>query len=125
MNVLLDTNVVIYYFQGKEPYQNRVIEWVATGQAAISVVTVAEVLAKASRKEARLFEQLVTVVTMEPINFEIARKAADLRHRIIGRKNRVTLLDCFIAATALVGNYQLATADRKGFPFRELTLVSF
>lgn len=120
----MDTNILIYYFEDRPPYVARVREWIEAGNAAISTVSAAEFLTKASAEEEALFNQLLGIITTLPVTVPIARRAAQLR-RYSSKQRRPAMLDCLIAASAIVSNCEFATLNRKDFSFPELKFASF
>lgn len=125
MPVLLDSNILIYYLQGQQPYADRVEEWFQQGTVAISVISIAEYLSKPPPEGTAPLEKTLSVAEVLPVTIEIAKTAGELRHRLIRRRTRVALIDCLIAATAIARHYQIATADRTGFPFKQLKFAKF
>lgn len=125
MPVLLDSNILIYYLQGQQPYADAVERWIRQGKVAISVISIAEYLSKPPLEGTTPLEKTLSVAEVIPITIEIAKTAGELRHRLVHKHTRIALIDCLIAATAIARHYQIATADRKGFPFKELKFAKF
>ncbi|MFY9484156.1 MAG: PIN domain-containing protein [Patescibacteria group bacterium] len=125
MPVLLDSNILIYYLQDQQPYADAVEQWIQQGTVAISVISIAEYLSKPPLEGTAPLEKTLSIVDVVPVTIEIAKTAGELRHRLIRKRTRVALIDCLIAATAITRDYQIATADRKGFPFKELKFAKF
>lgn len=107
MKYLLDTNVLIG--QMKTPLlspPSRVNVY------AISVITEAEVwrLPGLGSREERLINDLLSLLTIVPIDSTIARTAAQL-----GRTRKTRLPDLLIAATAIEHDLPLITRNIKDF----------
>lgn len=110
MRIVLDTNVLIYFFEGIEPQASEVEKilqsiMIGTNEGAISTVTVAEVLTgfylSADTSKATKAKQLLADLTLNgfkiaPVTFEVADLAAQLRAKRGGK-----LPDALIIATAL------------------------
>jgi len=110
MKIALDTNVLIYFFEGMEPEAGRVEKILHSfmkteNEGIISTVTVAEILtgfymagdAKTTAKAKKLLNDLtLNSFKIVPVTFEIADLAASLRAKRGGK-----LPDALIVATAL------------------------
>lgn len=125
MPVLLDSNILIYYLQGQKPYADAVQQWIDQGTVAISVISIAEYLSKPPPEGTAPLEKTLSIAEVLPVTVPIAKTAGELRHRLIRKRTRIALIDCLIAATAITRRYQIATADRTGFPFKELKFAKF
>jgi len=110
MKIALDTNVLIYFFEGMEPEADRVEKILQSfmkteNEGVISTGTVAEILtgfymagdAKTTAKAKKLLNDLtLNSFKIVPVTFEIADLAASLRAKRGGK-----LPDALIVATAL------------------------
>lgn len=110
MKIALDTNVLIYFFEGVEPQASKVekiLGAVMKGQdeGIVSTITIAEVLTgfylagdavKAAKAKRLLCDWTLNSFKIVPVTFEIADLAANLRAKRGGR-----LPDALIAATAI------------------------
>jgi len=110
MKIALDTNVLIYFFEGMEPEADRVEKILQSfmkteNEGVISTGTVAEILtgfymagdAKTTAKAKKLLNDLtLNSFKIVPVTFEIADLAASLRAKRGGK-----LPDTLIVATAL------------------------
>ncbi len=110
MKLALDTNVLIYFFEGIEPEAGKVekiLTSIMKGQdeGVVSTVTIAEVLTgfyvagdnKKTLKAKKLLNDLtLNSFNIIPVTFEIADLAANLRAKRGGR-----LPDALIVATAI------------------------
>jgi predicted nucleic acid-binding protein len=108
MKVALDTNILIYFFEGIEPHASRVEKILAAiikgkDEGVISTITVAEVLTgfyTADPTRAAKAKELLSDLTLNgfkivSVTFEIADLAANLCAQYGGK-----LPDALIAATA-------------------------
>jgi predicted nucleic acid-binding protein len=110
MKIALDTNVLIYFFEGVEPQASKVEKILGTimkgqDEGLVSTITIAEVLtgfyiaddtAKAAKAKKLLKDLTLNGFKIVPVTFEIADLAANLRAKRGGR-----LPDALIVATAL------------------------
>jgi predicted nucleic acid-binding protein len=110
MKIALDTNVLIYFFEGIEPQASKVEKILAgimkgKDEGVISTITIAEVLTgfylaadtnKANRAKNLLIDLTLSSLKIVPVTFEIADLAANLRARRGGK-----LPDALIIATAI------------------------
>ncbi|TAK44034.1 MAG: type II toxin-antitoxin system VapC family toxin [Betaproteobacteria bacterium] len=109
MRLLLDSVVLIDHFNGLAA-ATRFLEG-AQGEAAISVVTRAEVLTGFDRRAARKAAQLLDCFPTLAIDQAIADAAAELR-----REHGWKLPDAFQAAIAQHHGLKLVTRNRRDFP---------
>lgn len=110
MKIALDTNVLIYFFEGIEPQASKVekiLAGIMKGKDAgvISTITLAEVLtgfylaadtAKAVKAKQLLIDLTLNGFKIVPVTFEIADLAANLHSKRGGK-----LPDALIISTAL------------------------
>ena len=110
MKIALDTNVLIYFFEGIEPQAGKVEKILDTfmkgqNEGIVSTITIAEVLTgfylagdtlKAAKAKSLLSDWTLNGFKIIPVTFEIADLAANLRAKRGGR-----LPDALIAATAI------------------------
>lgn len=121
--VLLDTNVVLETFWGVEPVASAVKRWIEAGEIAISAITVAEVVSKASKAEKEKLDLLVSKFGVLPVDQVVAEIAGSYRQEFSRKQNRVYLLDCLIAATAKLYNLKLITENIKDYPMKDIDAV--
>jgi predicted nucleic acid-binding protein len=110
MKIALDTNVLIYFFEGAEPWASKaekILNAIMKGkdEGIISTITIAEVLTgfylagdtvRAAKAKRLLGDWTLNGFKIVPVTFEIADLAASLRAKRGGR-----LPDALIAATAI------------------------
>jgi predicted nucleic acid-binding protein len=110
MKIALDTNVLIYFFEGIEPQASKVEKILAgimkgKDEGVVSTITIAEVLtgfylaadkSRANRAKSLLVDLTLNGFKIVPVTFEIADLAANLRAKRGGK-----LPDALIIATAL------------------------
>lgn len=120
---LLDTNVILEAFWGKEPAASKVKSWIEAGQIAISAVTIGEIVSNASQTEREKLRLLVSKFGAFPVDQVVAEMAGNYRQQFSRKKKKVFLLDCFIAATAKLYNLQLVTRNIKDYPMEDIEIL--
>jgi predicted nucleic acid-binding protein len=122
MKIALDTNVLIYFFEGIEPQASKVeqiLDAIMKGQdeGVVSTITIAEVLTgfylagnpgKAAKAKSLLGDWVLNGFKIVPVTFEIADLAASLRAKRGGR-----LPDALIIATAITQSTNLMYSQDK------------
>ena len=117
MNVLLDSVILIDHFNGRPEATGYLRQ--ERGNAVISLITRAEVLAGFDQSGAKRAEPLLDLFPVLPITKEVADLAATLRHQ-----NRWKLPDAFQAALAQIHKLQLATRNTRDFPPDQFAFVT-
>jgi len=120
---IVDTNVLVYAFEGIEPYASFVKGEVSNKGIAISVITVSEFIVGLDDDLTALFEEFINSVDIFDVNTHIARVAGDYR-RNSKKTKKVYLLDCLIAATAKNHNLTLVTKNKKDYPMKDIKVMS-
>jgi len=110
LKIALDTNILIYFLQGAEPYASKVENLLNSfmkreNEGIISTINIAEILtgfyaagdeAKAAKTKKLLNDLTLNGFKIVPVTFEIADLAASLKAKRGGK-----LPDALIAATAV------------------------
>lgn len=121
MRYLLDTNILIYFFNQKDP---KAAAYLLEGQSLISVLTRLELLFGASLQEKSELKGLLKLIHAIPIVDGIADLAAELMIQV--PRFRKKYPDALIAATCLYHQLTLVTADSRDFRnIPDLQVVSF
>jgi toxin FitB len=112
VNVLLDTNILVYHVAGSPPATEFVNEVIADQSFCLSILSVIEFLGWHGHSEQKFLEckELVGLATIFPISGAAAEKTIEIR-----RSKRIKLADAIIAATALVNKLTLATRNLRDF----------
>ena len=119
LRVLLDTNIVSDLMRNPRGRARQRIEERASGDAAISIVTLAELrFGVAKTQSLRLgiiLEELAEIITVLPLEEPVDRRYAELRVHLerIGRP--IGPNDMLIAAHAIVLDRVLITANTREF----------
>jgi len=116
--ILLDTNVVIAFFNGNQEVLKRIQAEI--GRIALSTLVVAELDygAKASQKAKENIEKLhrfVDIVQVVPFDLDCAKIFGTIKSKLrkLGKPTGET--DALIAATAMFHKALLVTGNRKHF----------
>jgi predicted nucleic acid-binding protein len=118
---LLDTNIVIYYFDGIFSDDNREIDSIFENNFTISIITRIEFLGWVGFKEPELYaraKEFIEKAVVIYIDDSIAEEAIRIR-----REHKVKTPDAIIAATALVTGLVLATTNIDDF--KKLNLPTY
>ena len=122
VNVLLDTNVLVYHVAG-DPVATRFLdETIARRSFCLSTLTVIEFLGWHGHTDDEFVKckELIELATIFPISKEVADKAIELR-----RAKRIKLADAVIASTALINNLKLVTGNVRDFRgIRDLQIIN-
>jgi len=122
--LLLDTNIILEAFWGVEPTASWVKSAIEAGEMALSAVTVAEIVSKASTEERQKLDLLVSKFGVLSVNQVVAEIGGAYRKEFSRKQKRAYLLDCLIAATAKLYNLKLVTHNLKDYPMTDIEVVS-
>jgi tRNA(fMet)-specific endonuclease VapC len=116
--ILLDTNIVIDYLNGKEPVASKVIDRI--GSIAISTIVVAELDygAKASANSSKNLQKLnrfLDLVRIIPFDLASARMLGTVKSALRKIGKPTGEVDAMIAAVALTHRAELITGNTKHF----------
>lgn len=118
--VLLDSDVVIAWLRGQEPFTRLIPELLDRGEVLTwTPVSIAEIFAGVRRGEEREVENLFLVLETLALSLEIGRKAGQYLHAY-ARSHAVEIADALIAATAHCHGIPLWTLNRKHYPMRDV-----
>lgn len=122
--ILLDSDVIIAWLRGYEPFTERIPELMEKGNALVwTPVSVAEIYAGVRRGEENQIENLFLVLEILPVSAEIGRKAGSYLH-VYAKSHGVELGDALIAATSYMHGMPLWTLNRKHYPMKDLRFYS-
>lgn len=120
MTYLIDTNILIYYFNGliKDDKINKILEI----SFNISIITKIEFLSwsKLAHDEAldKKAQAFISYATLFDLNNQVAQKTIEIR-----RKSKTKTPDAIIAATALLNNMSIVTNNISDFSSLGLDIV--
>lgn len=119
---LFDTNVLILALAGKDPEAEFLRLIAQEKELAFSPIVIAEFLTRASPKEAKALDELVSEFNICEIDVVTARIAAHYRQKFNRKKRKTYLLDCFIAASCKQHSLALVTNNTKDFPMKDIEI---
>ena len=123
MKYLIDSDVLIEYFKGKDPVRPLVERLLETEAVAISVLSITELRTGWTEEQAAyLLPRLAKLFTIEAVVPEIATQAGGWRHRYMKQGQPLGTVDTIIAATAFCKQYCLVTNNTKDYPMPEVQL---
>jgi predicted nucleic acid-binding protein len=121
VNVLLDTNVLVYHVAGDPGATKFLDETIARRSFCLSILSMIEFLGWHGHTDEEFVEckELIELATILPVSKEVADKAIELR-----RVKRIKLADAVIASTAIVNNLSLVTKNIQDFKgIRDLQII--
>jgi predicted nucleic acid-binding protein len=122
--ILLDSDVIIAWLRGYEPYLDLIPELLDKGSTLTwTPVSVAEIFAGARKSEEERIGNLFLIFEVLPISQEIGVKAGRYLN-IYGKSHGMELGDALIAATAAISGIPLWTLNKKHYPIREIAFFS-
>ncbi len=119
---LLDTNIVIYYFNGIFAKDNQDIDALIAASFMVSIITRIEFLGWSGFKNAKIYakaKEFIDNAIVLYIDDAIADEAIRIR-----KEHKVKTPDAIIAATALVNDLGLATTNTDDFKKLNLMLLN-
>ena len=119
--VVIDTDVLIDVLRGREPARDFLLDATRHAVPCCSVISVAEIHAGMRPEETEVTGRLLDGLVILPVTRPIAELAGHFKWRSKNRK--LELVDCLIAATAVVETAALATANVKDYPMGEVSLL--
>ena len=122
-NLLIDTDVLIDFFKGREAAVVFLESQVMT--MFISSVTVAELyVGVRDGREKVILDDFIKTFTVIPLTIDLAEKGGLLR-RDFGKSYEIGLADALIAATAEENDLALVTLNQRHFPMITNLLVPY
>jgi predicted nucleic acid-binding protein len=122
--ILLDSDIIIFWLRGYEPISSVVIRLLDDGESLIwTPVSVAEIFAGVRRSEEERVERLFLILDPLALSGEIGRKAG-LYLSTYAKSHNLELGDALIAASAAVNRLPLWTLNRKHYPMKDIRFFS-
>ncbi len=120
--VIVDTDVAIDYLRGVQYAADLMVALWNSNTAYLSLLSVYELYAGMRDNEKEDTDNFINACYIEPVTFEITRKAGELYRRY--RKEGVTLtsIDCLVNATAVVRGHKIATRNKEHYPDKKILL---
>lgn len=124
MTYLLDSSVLIRFFQGKEDARGIVTQLEPKGQLVVSSLTVSELRTGwTDEQTSHLLPYLYKLVVVQDVTKEIAELSGKLRHDYRPKGKTLHTVDTVIAATSIVKDCYLVTFDKDFYPISEVNLL--
>lgn len=114
--MVADTDVLIDYLRGADPYASRVELELKSGHFATTAITAFELLqgARTDRQRSAV-TLLLDALTILPLDTNAAKAAAKARRSLLERGVDIGMADSLIAGTVITHNGLLLTRNRKHF----------
>ena len=124
--ILADTDVLIDYLRGVEPFAGQVRRYAEAGRLQTSAVNCFELLSGADQnKRGEEVRQLIATITVLPLDLNASAHAARTRRELSLRGVSIGMGDSLIAGIALANGISLLTRNRRHFEkVEELELVT-
>lgn len=123
---LLDSDILIDFFKKKQYMVTLVKRLYSQATFGISILSVAELRAGWTEKEAAFFiPRLYAFATTEGITGVIAELSGKWRHQYKTTGLTLPTIDTLIAATACTEGYILITRNTRAYPMPEVKLYDF
>ena len=120
---LLDTDILVDFFHNQKYAKDIVEKLVRDDGAYISILSIAELRAGFTLQQAKtLLPKLYKMAVIVDLSLKIAELGGKLRSEYGSKGKSLSTVDTLIAATAIIGDFQLVTRNKKDFPMRELNL---
>jgi len=120
---LLDSDILIDYFRKRNEAVELVESLGREGELAISILSITELRAGWSDKEAKIYlTRLYDIAKVVSISQKIAEQAGKYRQDFSKKGIILHSIDAIIGTTAISHNYWLVTRNKKDFPMSEIAL---
>jgi predicted nucleic acid-binding protein len=124
MNVLVDSDILIEVFRGRDAeIVERWRSFHAPSHAVLySPVSICELWRRVRPAEQNALERMFAALICLPVNAEVGKRAGDYLKRY-SKSHSVEIADALIAATAAVHEAVLWTRNRKHYPMRDFKFL--
>ena len=121
MNIIFDTDVIIDVLKRNEQTANQIENILEHSDALFcSVISIGEVLAGTRSNEEKDTWELLDTLSKLNVDENVAELAGKLKRET--KSHQLKLVDCIIAATAIINESLLLTKNAKHYPFKNLKL---
>ncbi|MBM3284141.1 type II toxin-antitoxin system VapC family toxin [Candidatus Gottesmanbacteria bacterium] len=118
---LLDSDILMDFLKKKREAVELIVKLSKEGWLSASILSVTELRAGWNENQAKFFlPRLYMLVTIENLTLEIAELAGHFRQEYKLKGINLPAIDTLIAATAIVGDWQLVTGNKKDYPMSQL-----
>lgn len=120
-NVLLDSDVIIEWFRGHEPFVTEIAQLLERHSELFwTPVSVAEIYAGVWKSEEAKAGNLFILLESVAISPDIGKKAGEYL-KLYAKSHGVEIADALVAACAYVENLPLWTLHKKHYPMKDLS----
>jgi len=121
--ILLDTDILVDFFHNQKYAKDLLAKFLLKRNLYISILSVSELRTGFTSEQANLLlPKLYKTVVVVNLSLEIAELAGKFRFKYRSQGISLPIVDTLIAATAILGNFQLVTRNKKDFPMPQLKL---
>jgi len=124
MKYILDTDILVWILRGNKEFIKAIIKITKGKKQAISLISVAEIFKNIFPSEIKPTEKFLKAHHQLSLNYEVSKKAGLYWKEYIKTKRKISLLDCFIAATAKLNNLKVITCNTKHFPMKDIKVIN-
>jgi predicted nucleic acid-binding protein len=119
--IVLDSDVIIEWLRGHEPFVTKIIELLQNHDELFwSPISVAEVYAGIRKGEESHAGSLFILLEPISISSDTGKKAGEYL-RMYAKSHGVEVADAFVAACAFIEGAALWTLNRKHYPMKDLS----
>lgn len=113
--MLLDTSIIVDIDRGIE--KKKMEHLVSLSPHIVSAATVMEISTSFFRsdRDVMMLDEFISPLTIIPIDRKVARKSGKITARLIDEGERIEINDLYIAATALLHEETVLTANVKHY----------
>lgn len=119
---LIDTDILIWVLRENEKYQGLIIKLAKKGALSISTATIAEIYQNVYPSELVKTESVLAGLQSIDVNPTVAKQAGFYWQKYSKNLQKLSIIDCIIAATAALNNLTLVTLNKKHFPMKDIKL---
>lgn len=114
--VIADTDVIIDFFSGSEPFAKMIANLIQEDRLALTSITVFELYAGVSgSKRLEQIDHLVSLTKVFPVRTEEALAAAGIYNKLKNQGKLIGIQDILIAGVCLARKHPLLTRNRDHF----------
>ncbi len=121
---LLDTDVLIWISRNKKEPVNFINKLKNRGSIYISTITIAEIYKNICVSEIEVTEDYINQNIVLNLDTEIAKQAGFYWQKYSKNLKGLSIIDCIIAATAMLNDLKLVTYNIKHFPMKDIKVVT-
>lgn len=121
---LLDTDILIWAIRGRKDVVDTLQALKDLGPTSVSVISVGEIYQNVFPSELTETEDFLLDHDLYLVDYKIAKQAGFYRQEYRKMAEKLSLDDCFIAATAKMNDLRLLTMNTRHFPMKDIDVSS-